>query len=192
MQMMLDRRTALAGLVGMFGSALFVPIARVAAQDSAGMIAGISEGPPTKAVFSPAQRALVEALSERVLPATDTPGALAAGVPDFIEKLLADWAYPQEREPILKGLDAIDARSRADFGMAASTALPEQQDALLTLAMNDGLPGGDRFFEAFRQLVITGYFTSEIGITQEREYLPIPSHYDGAYLFSNVNKVFSS
>ena len=132
------------------------------------------------------------ALSERVMPTTDTPGAIAAGVPDFIEKLLADWALPEDRMPILAGLDAIEARSQADYNVAAAKATPEQQDALLTLAMEDKLPGGAEFFDKFRQLVITGYFTSEIGITQEREYLPVPGRYDGAYPYSQVNKVFSS
>lgn len=189
---MIDRRTAVAGIVSMFGASLIAPIARAAAQGDGNLIAAISDGPPSASVFTPAQRALVDALSERVLPTTDTPGALAAGVPDFIDKLLADWSYPEERRPILEGLDAIDARSRADFGIAASAAVPEQQDSLLTLAMQDGLPGGQAFFLAFRQLVVTGYFTSEIGMTQEREYLPIPGRYDGAYPYSNVNKVFSS
>ena len=58
--------------------------------------------------------------------------------------------------------------------------------------MEDRLPGGADFFDKFRQLVLTGYFTSEVGITQEREYLPVPGRYDGAYLYSNVNRVFSS
>lgn len=186
--MTIDRRDALAGIVAMFGASLFAPIARAAAAQ----VPQISEGPPSAAVFTAGQRALMTALSERVMPTTDTPGAIAAGVPEFIEKLLADWALPEERVPVLAGLDAIEARSRADYQVAAAEATPEQQDALLTLAMEGELPGGGEFFEKFRQLVITGYFTSEVGITQEREYLPIPGRYDGAYPYSEVNRVFSS
>ena len=74
----------------------------------------------------------------------------------------------------------------------ADKATPAQQDALLTLAMENKLPGGADFFDKFRQLVLTGYFTSEVGITQEREYLPVPGHYDGAFPYSNINKVYSS
>ncbi|RYD25447.1 MAG: gluconate 2-dehydrogenase subunit 3 family protein, partial [Lysobacteraceae bacterium] len=59
-------------------------------------------------------------------------------------------------------------------------------------AMNDQIPGGANFFEPFRQLVIVGYFTSEVGITQEREYLPVPGEYNGEFLYSKVNKVYSS
>jgi hypothetical protein len=186
--MNIDRRDALAGIVAMFGASLFAPIARAAAAQ----VTPISEGSPSAAVFTAGQRALMTALSERVMPTTDTPGAIAAGVPEFIEKLLADWAVPEERTPILAGLDAIEARSQADFRVPGAEATPEQQDALLTLAMEDELPGGRDFFDKFRQLVITGYFTSEVGITQEREYLPIPGRYDGAYPYSEVNKVFSS
>src|SRR3546814_10276371 len=93
-------------------------------------------GPPSSAVFTAGQRALVTALSERVIPTTDTPGAIAAEVPAFIEKLLADWAMPEDKAPILAGLDAIEARSRRDNKVAAAEATHEQQDALLTLAMN--------------------------------------------------------
>jgi hypothetical protein len=143
-------------------------------------------------VFTPAQRELMTALSERVLPTTDTPGAIAAGVPDYIEKLLADWAWPDERKPIILGLDQLDAQSLKDNKVPAARATPEQQDALLTAAMNDQLPNGAWFFEHFRQLVLTGYYTSEIGMTQEREYLPVPGEYHGDYLYSNINKVFSA
>ena len=186
--MTIDRRDAQAGIVAMFGTSLFAPIARAAAGD----VTPISVGAPSAAVFTPQQRALMSALSERVMPTTDTPGAIDAGVPEFIEKLLADWAMPADRVPILAGLDAIEARSQADYGVAAATATPEQQDALLTLAMENQLPGGGEFFEKFRQLVITGYFTSEVGIKQERHYLPIPGRFDGAYPYTPGTKVFSS
>jgi gluconate 2-dehydrogenase gamma chain len=176
----------------MFGAGLFAPIARAAIPQRGSQIPVISEGPPSIAVFSPGQRALMSALSERVIPTTDTPGAIAAGVPEYIEKLLADWALPEERAPILAGLDAIEARSLSDYRTPAATAAPVQQDALLTLAMNDQLPGGGAFFKAFRELVVTGYYTSEIGMTQEREYLPVPGAYDGAFLYSQVNKVYSA
>lgn len=189
---MINRRSALAGVVGLFGASVFAPIARAADAVQAANLPVISEGPPSATVFTPAQRALVTALSERVLPTTDTPGAIAAGVPAFIEKLLADWAKPEERVPILAGLDAIEARSLQDYKIPAAQASAAQQDALLTLAMNNQIPSGSLFFEAFRQLVITGYYTSEIGMTQEREYLPVPGEYNGAFLYSQVNKVYSA
>ncbi|MBU3077372.1 gluconate 2-dehydrogenase subunit 3 family protein [Sphingomonas quercus] len=188
---MIDRRGALLTMAALFGSQLFAPLAR-AAGFVPGVRTPINTGPVSPPVFTPDQRALVTALCERVMPTTDTPGAIAAGVPDYIEHMLSDWAVDDDRATILDGLAAIEARSRRDYRAGAASASPEQQDALLTLAMNGALPGGAAFFENFRQLVVTGYFTSEIGITQEREYLPVPGRYDGAYPYSSVNKVFSA
>lgn len=191
---MIDRRTALAGVAAMFGTALYAPLARAAGASGPIVtpVPTISEGLPSAAVFTAVQRAAMTALSERVLPTTDTPGAIAAGVPVYIEKLLADWSYPAERVPILAGLDAIEAKAMADYRVSTAKATPAQQDALLTQAMNGQIAGGKTFFEAFRQLVIAGYYTSEIGMTQEREYLPVPGEYDGAFPYSKVNKVYSA
>ena len=186
--MSLDRRDAMAGMAAMFGAALFAPLARAAAEQ----LPPVSEGPPTASVLTAGQRTLMTALSERVMPTTDTPGAISAGVPAYIEQLLADWSLPADRVPITNGLDLIEARSQANYKVAAAKATPEQQDALLTSAMEDKLPGGADFFEKFRQMVLTGYFTSEVGITQEREYLPVPGRYDGAFPYFQVNKVYSS
>ncbi len=194
----MDRRNALAGMVAMFGAQLFAPLARAAGvAEVAGAAVGapvpvIDEGAPGIQVFTPEQRALMTALCERIVPTTDTPGAIAAGVPAYVEKLLADWALPEDRLPILSGLAEIDARSRQDYKVSAAQASPEQQDALLTLAMNNAVPDGEEFFKAFRQMVVVGYYTSEIGITQEREYLPVPGEYNGAFPYSQVNKVYSA
>ncbi len=184
----MDRRIALASIMGMLGANIFAPLARALAYQPN---PAINTGAP-EIVFTPAQRALVTALSERILPTSDTPGAIAAGVPEYIEHMLGDWAITDERATIFDGLTAIDTRSIADYKKPAIKASAAQQDALLTLAMNGELSGGAPFFEAFRQLVITGYYTSEIGITQEREYLPVPGEYDGAYPYAKVNRIFSS
>ena len=85
--------------------------------------------------------------------------------------------------------NSIDARSRSDFGKSAMEASAEQQDALLTLAMNKQLVGAEPFFDIFRQLVISGYYTSEVGIEAEREYIPVPGSYDGSYPVSKVTKI---
>ena len=48
------------------------------------------------------------------------------------------------------------------------------------------------FFETVKQLTVTGYYTSEIGMTVERVYLPIPGRYDGAYSYAEVGRLFSA
>ena len=135
---MINRRTALAGVASMFGASLFAPLARAAGAAPRGDIPIISEGPPSVQVFTPAQRAAVSALSDRVIPTTDTPGAIAAGVPDFIEKMLADWALPGDRVPIIAGLDAL----RLDDDSARAVGVRVGPVRLAALGLAAVLAGG--------------------------------------------------
>src|SRR5262245_49136491 len=56
------------------------------------------------------QRALVSDLAETIMPRTDTPGALDAGVPEFIDRMLAWWFTGEERDQFLRGLSSLQAK----------------------------------------------------------------------------------
>ena len=145
------------------------------------------------AVFTADQRAQLAAISERIMPTTDTPGAIAAGVPAFIEMMLADWYAEGERNEFLAGLKTFDDFARAQHAKNFVALPAEQQDAALKCAMGGMMPGlAAGFFNHCRQMVMLGYYTSEIGCKQERAYLPVPGRYDGAYPYAQVGRVFSS
>lgn len=110
-------------------------------------------------------------LAERIIPETDTPGALGAGVNRFIDSTLAD-AASADRETFLRGLSWIDARSKALFGADIVEASAEQHTRLLTRLSADDNPDveaaiGREFFQALKAMTITGYYTSETGLRQE-------------------------
>ena len=180
-----SRRSLLAGATALFGAELCAPLARaLAAEPRAGFEAG-------HAVFSADQRALVGAIAERIVPTTDTPGAIAAGVPAFIEMMLADWYETEARNAFIDGIGWVDGHARVRFNAGFAAITPYEQDEILTAVMNGGvarMPVG--FFEQCRQLVVLGYYTSEIGCRQERIYVPVPGRYDGRYPYAG--KVFSS
>lgn len=125
----------------------------------------------TPSVLDAHQNETVIALTELIIPQTDTPGAKAAKVNEFVDAVLAD-AERAERSSFIGGLSWIDARSDELFGAPFVTCAPEQQTALLTILSsraNTSLadrPGVD-FFRAIKALTITGYYTSEIGMKSE-------------------------
>jgi hypothetical protein len=82
-------------------------------------------------LFDPHQRATVSAIAERIIPATDTPGAGAARVPEFIELIVAEHYPDDERTRLLSGLTDVDARSRAAVGRDFVEASPVEQDRIL-------------------------------------------------------------
>ena len=118
------------------------------------------------------QNELVVALSELIIPATDTPGAMATNVNRFIDQVLSD-AEPQVRASFVRGLTWIDARSRALFkAKDFLRASAEQQTTLLTRLSAEGNPDkeeatGRDFFQAIKSMTINGYYTSEIGLRKE-------------------------
>src|SRR5690348_9547353 len=100
----LDRRDLLAGASALFGVELVAPLARALAaeQTAADAQRGFMV---THTAFTADQRSLVAAISERIIPATDTPGAIAAGVPAFIEMMIADWYETTDRNDFFNGLE---------------------------------------------------------------------------------------
>jgi gluconate 2-dehydrogenase gamma chain len=182
----LDRRAMLASASLLLG-AVVAPLAKALASD---VVPGFTA---SQAQFTPDQRALVSAISERIIPTTDTPGAIAAGVPAFIEMMLADWYAPADRDDVMNGLGVVDGYARVQHEKPFAALMPEEQDHILTLAMQGRIPAlGDDLFQHCRQLVVLGYYTSEIGCKQERVYVPVPGHYDGRYPYAEVRRVFSS
>jgi hypothetical protein len=139
-------------------------------------------GPPR--TLDPHQDATVTAVAEMILPATDTPGAKAARVNDFIDVLLTDWMTDEARGRFLAGLADLDARARASFGKDFVDGAPADQVRLLTLMEDDALrvkdasgPHAEPFFRTIKRLTMYGYYTSEIGAKQEMHFEMIPAHY---------------
>src|SRR5262245_56580189 len=66
-----------------------------------------SAGDPA-AALSPDQFSLLEQVAEAMIPATDTPGAIGAGVPQFLRELLATWASAEVRAKFAVVLAEID------------------------------------------------------------------------------------
>ena len=178
--MTLDRRQALRTLA--FGGigAVAAPawaetlaeIARDHADHAHTAVAAAAEAAPwAPKVFDAHQNETVVVLSEMIIPQTDTPGAKAAKVNEFVDLVLDD-ASESDRKQFLKGLAWMDARAQELFGADFVSAAPEQQTALLTIlasAKNKAFEdqAGIDFFNAIKGLTITGYYTSEIGMKQE-------------------------
>jgi hypothetical protein len=127
-----------------------------------------SASPAKFEFFSAEQAAEVDAISARIIPTTDTPGAREAGVVFFIDRALVTFAKDNQKV-YTEGLPALHARVRELFPTMDkfSAATPEQQDqALESLDEQSGgggrrpfRPGGgaQSFFETLRVHVVMGF-----------------------------------
>lgn len=142
------------------------------------------------------QDALVDTLAELIIPETDTPGAHAAGVNVFVDRMLTHGLTDLERDHFMAGLDDVDARAQAAHGAPFVQITSEQQITLLSeleqearesTATRDAPP----FFHQLKELTLVGYYTSEIGATQELTYVVIPGRYDGDIPFAEVGRAYA-
>lgn len=140
--------------------------------------------------LSAAQRELISVASELIIPTTDTPGAIAAGVPDFIEMMLSDWFEEDERQAFLDGLTSLEAQSQARAGADFVDVETDLQITILTEmeeATTEQLRGplflrrqpAESFVLSLKELTLVGYYSSEIGASQELRWAAIPGYFDG-------------
>jgi hypothetical protein len=145
------------------------------------------------------QNDTVVAMIDQIIPATETPGAKAARVNEFIDVILTEWANDEERRNFLNGLADVDKQSNVLFGKNFVAASPDQQIALLRSLDESASvarskpnhrppfwePEGrdlqlqDDFFTVFKKMTLHGYYTSEIGFTQELKLQIIPGAQHG-------------
>jgi gluconate 2-dehydrogenase gamma chain len=183
----ISRRQFMAGGV-LYGAALsalcFLPRPRAWAA---------AEASTLPVVLSTQQWKLVEAITARILPSDDTPGAREAGCVNFIDKALAheDSALRSTYEQGAAGLEAV---AHARFQRPFVELIAVEQDALLT-TLQDGAADAwpaqqvtqQEFFDTVRMHTVLG-FLSDPAHGGNRDYTgwkltgyPGPAHHRGGY-----------
>ncbi len=174
-----NRRALLLGAVVLLGGAAALSrFNRKSATDPSAI------GP----AMSAEQFALLEQITEVMIPATDTPGAIAAGVPAFIRKMLAEWASTSTRAELAGVLEAVDKHAWAKFGAAFVELPPERRHAVVRGFDEERMGRQDPPYGKFKYLVLAGYYLSEIGATQELRYELIPGAWRGCVPFSEIGR----
>ena len=137
-------------------------------------------------LFSPHQGATATAVADTIIPSTDTPGAREAGVGPFMDFMVEQTFDAEELDRFLAGLDEIDSRSLRTAGTTFVEATEAQRtDALVEMeAEAEALRMADEdtpphFFAMIKELTLLGYYTSEIGMTEELGWRMIPGSFDG-------------
>jgi len=166
-----------------------------------------SAAPPKFEFFSADEAKEIDAITSRIIPADDTPGAHEAGVVYFIDRGLITFSV-DEQKTYREGLPELQSRVAEMFqGKSKFSELtPEQQDEVLHSfddssqqgqRQRGGLrsrPGAQNFFETLRQHTIAGFLIDPdyggnrdaagwkvIGREREHMFQPPFGYYDKGY-----------
>ncbi|MBT4521710.1 MAG: gluconate 2-dehydrogenase subunit 3 family protein [Halieaceae bacterium] len=142
--------------------------------------------------FDSQQRSDIVAIADAIIPRTETPGAVDARVPRYVELMVSNWLTDPERKLFMAGLDQLQQRSRqrgdsfSELGITEQLALLEQLES----------EAGDHSWYDFgnirreylsdapficqiKELTVWGFFSSEVGATQVLRYKHMPMYFDG-------------
>ena len=125
--------------------------------------------------FTPDELALVDELTELIIPADEkSGGARAAKVAEYIDATVAEAFEQHERDSWRAGLARVNALSRELHENAFLKCSPAQRTAVLSrMAANESNPKApeELFFRDLKAFTIRGYYTSKIGIHDDMGYL---------------------
>jgi len=190
----IGRREALRRTAMFLGGVLSAPAI-------AGVLAGCdsrraADGTWTPRALTAEQGELVASIADHIIPETDTPGARSAGVHEFIDKMLADHYPDEERQRVLGGLASIDARTWEECDRNFIDCNAEEQRAVLVKIDQEAFaasPGRRdvHWFRTLKELTLLGYYTSEIGATQELRHVAVPERFEGCVPFTQIGRTWA-
>ena len=130
-----------------------------------------------------AQDQVLLELVERIIPTTETPGAKAAGVNQYIDLVLSKVSESSDRMSFLNGLDKL-----IEIGFVQKPI--DEQIQTLNSWERSSKTEERQFFNDLKGLTIFGYYTSEVGATQELRYAHVTGSYNGDIPYDEVGKNF--
>lgn len=198
----LDRRELLGHILSLAGASAVVSFSPEALAKA---VAG------GKRFLTAADLAVFRTTADILIPQTDTPGAIAAKVPEAFDALLANWAKPEVRTEIVEALRRIAAAAgvaspKGLVGMAPSARLAFITDYDRQALQKPARPAAganaspfspvpsveDVGYYRIKDLVVSLYYVSEIGMTQELVYEHVPGTWVPSLEITTGTRPFAS
>lgn len=153
----------------------------------------IATGRSPLGFFDSHQMHTVATAGERIMPATDTPGAMAAECHRFTELIVSERYDAARQRRFVSGLVDLDQRSARMHQRLFVDNTPVEQDAVLSSIESDAYDASDAmrpdiFWRDLKYLTLFGYYTSEVGIEQELQLNHFPGRFDGCAVIETVTK----
>jgi hypothetical protein len=171
-----DRRSVLK-IIGAIGATCAYPFA---GDELYGQTAHAHTPAPavtTNRFFNDSDFQMISRIADLIIPETDTPGAVGAGVPDYIDLLVSRNADHQML--MADGLRWLDGESERIAGRKFMALDEAQQLSILeplceqterVASEKETRPRNVEFFRVIKSLTADGYYTSKIGLMNELGY----------------------
>ncbi|OWW24499.1 hypothetical protein B4Q04_14375 [Zobellia sp. OII3] len=189
----MQRKDFLKGISVMGGVALISPLTILQSCDYV---------PKVRVQLTNDDISILDYLGETIIPTTDkSQGAKAAEIGKYMVLMVNDCFEPEEKEIFIGGLNSLDQICAVDFNKSFVDLSKDQRLNLLTGLQDEAIEfklkqKGQKkvlphYFDLLKSLTISGYFSSKVGMTQAREYLPLPGSYASCMEIGEGQKVWA-
>jgi hypothetical protein len=167
----MKRRIAIRNLVIASGSLITLP----AWISSCGL-----EGGQTHATsFSPTEQQLLASLTDTIIPAGNSIGAVAVGVDKFLQKLIDDCHPKEVQDNVKKQLDGLDKLAQKTHNNRFTSCTQLQRQELFLKLSSSTVKEEKDFFDLMKSETIRGFTTSREVMQDYLHYQVAPGHYYG-------------
>ncbi|MFD1629080.1 gluconate 2-dehydrogenase subunit 3 family protein [Pseudopedobacter beijingensis] len=145
-------------------------------------------------LFSAKDIALLDEIAETIIPETNTPGAKAAKTGEFMTVMINDCYSSNNRNIFIKGITKVDEEAKSKFSKGFMDCSPQERKSLLTVLDAEQKEFTKQrkthYFKIMKELTLLGYFTSEVGGTQQLVYVEVPGRYDACIPYKKGDPVY--
>lgn len=169
----MQRRTLIKQLAFAYGALLLIPSCMPDKDKASVLLKKIS--------IDGDQEKLLAALSETIIPKTDTPGAQDISAHLFVLMMVDDCYKADDQHKYLSGLKAFQANTKRQFSKAFTDCSPKEKEMLLTEleAKKSNDADLNYFYSTTKRLTIQAYTTSQFYLTNVQVYKLVPGKYQG-------------
>lgn len=185
----MDRREALTHIALLFGGTIIGADA---------FIAGCSRTGKKTGLFTGNDIPFLDEVGETIIPATpSSPGAKAAKIGEFMQKMVTDMYEADEQKTFTDGIQQLKQASRKKYQKSFMNLSPEEKNNLLVDIDKESRQAGadskgTHYFRMMKQLTLWGYFTSQPGATEALRYVAVPGKYEGCIPYKQGDKAWAT
>ena len=168
----MDRRKAIKNLAIVSGGLITLPQWMVSC--------GVSDTTIHQTSFSALEQEILASMTDTIIPAGNSIGALSVGVDKFLQKLIDDCYEKGAQENVKTQLKSLEVAAKTTYKKSfVDCTQAEREELLLKLSTSEKKEEKD-FFDLIKSETIRGFNTSQKVMQEYLGYKVAPGHYYGS------------
>lgn len=140
---------------------------------------GISDSTTHQTSFSIAEQGILASITDTIIPAGNSIGALSVGVDKFLQKLIDDCYEKEVQDNVKTQLNALEDSAKAIKKRSFADCTQAQRQELLLRLSTSAKKEEEDFFDLVKSETIRGFNTSQKVMEEYLGYKVAPGHYYG-------------